>query len=498
MVCHFDLPLPPVTDLSRDELQEDLSCIWDEDQVIVHGATALAVEGEEYPVPDDRDPGIQTLREEYLEDVKVHSGLSRSQTAALEDLLQEFTDLFMDLPGVTSVLHHRVQLTYTTPFRHSYPMPHHLQGQLKQDLDRWLELGIVEPSNSPWCSPLLAVRKKDGTHRFCLDCRRLNAQTTFDAEPLHDPEYILTQLSGTRYLSKMDLASGFWQNELEDDTKPLTAFSTRQGLFQFCVMPFGMVNAPGVFSRLMRTVIRDVSGVTCFMDDILVANAEWEDHLTTLHTVFQHLRESELHLKPSRWEMAFPHLDYLGHHIGEGETRPLRDRAEDLCAIPKRRTLRELKSFLGSLGYYQRFIPGFNQRAVPLFDLQKGLKAHGSALQWTDEADLAFVDLRGALCNEPVLQLIDPSLGFVLQTDASDEGLGAVLLQARCVDPQDLTPVQFLSRRLRPAERNYSVVEREALAVYWAVKKFERYLYGCEFTLRTDHQPLLHLQHTDK
>ena len=177
---------------------------------------------------------------------------------------------------------------------------------------------------------------------------------------------------------------------------------------------------------------------------------------------------------------------------------PIQDKVQAIRDMEKPSTVTQMRSFLGSVGYYQRFIPHFNSIAAPLQQLTSAKLSKNSPVPWTDEAERAFFKLREALMGEPVLQLVKPDFPFILQTDASDEGLGAVLLQARTDNPAEVAPVHYASRRLRPAERNYSVIEREALAVYWAIKKFEVHLYGRHFSLRTDHRPLLYLQTADK
>lgn len=497
-VMHYSHPLPPVTDDSIPETTVDLRTWGFSDEAPVVAATALAIEEGNIPFDDGKDPGIPTMRKEFHTEVIINPDLTQNQLSQLKSVLQDHGDTFNDLPGSTTAVEHKVTLTDKVPFRHSYAMPHQLACQLREDLQTWESLGIVERSNSPWCSPLLAVRKKDGTHRFCLDCRRLNARTVFDGEPIADSRHIFAQLAGARYLSKMDLASGFWQVSLNEETKPLTAFSTRYGLYQFRVMPFGMVNAPGCFSRLMRIVLEGLAHVSCFIDDILIHTKDWPTHIDVLTQVLLRLRQYGLHLKPSKCELGFQRLQYLGHLVGEGLMSPLQDKVKAIREMEKPLTVTQLRSFMGSVGYYQRFIPMYNTLAIPIFDLYKGTTRKSQPITWTDEAERAFCKLRDALAGEPVLQLIDPAYPFILQTDASDEGIGAVLLQARTDEPTKVAPVLYISRRLRPAERNYATVEKEALAAYWAIKKLEVYLYGRQFTLRTDHRPLLHLQTADK
>ena len=486
-VLHYSHPLLPTLEYSSLAVEAPLAA-----------ATALAMEDVTLPFDDGKDPAIPTSRQENRSDCIINPRLQLGQWEQLTEILESYESVFNDLPGATTTIEHHVRLTDPQPFRHSYGLPHQLSVQLKEDLNTGVSLGIAEKSNSPWCSPLLAVRKRDGSHRFCHDCRKLNAHTIFDGKPIADAEHIFSSLSRARYLSKLDLASGFWQVPLSETTKPLTAFSTRYGLYQFRVMPFGMMNAPGCFSRLMRTVLQGLDNVSCFIDDILVHSHDWSSHLATLRQVLTHLKDHGLHLKPSKCEMGFTQLQYLGHLVGEGVVSPVQDKVRAIKDMEKPSTVTQLRSFLGSVGYYQRFIPHFNAIAAPLQQMTSSKLGKNSPVPWTDEAERAFLKLREALAGEPVLQLVKPDFPFILQTDASDEGLGAVLLQARSDNPAEVAPVQYASRRLRPAERNYSTVEKEALAAYWAIKKFEVFLYGRHFTLRTDHRPLLYLQSADK
>lgn len=232
------------------------------------------------------------------------------------------------------------------------------------------------------------------------------------------------------------------------------------------------------------------------MDDILIASDSWEEHLKAIESVLIKLQQHGLHAKPSKCMFEFKHLEYLGHLVGDGKYAPLESKCGAIQHMPLPKTVTQLRSFLGSVGYYQKFIPHYTDIAVHLFDLLK--KGPSKNIQWTESAKSAFQQLRNALIQKPILQLPSPDLPFTLQTDASDIGLGAVLLQPLHSDPRKLVPIMYASRRLKLAELNYATVEKEALAVYWAVRKFEVYLYGRTFDLLTDHKPLLHLQSADK
>ena len=499
LVLHYgspEVPLDPLS-LEGDEEEREIDDLFREGPQVLLGS-ALVTEEIETPVDDKKDPAIPTESQESFRDCDVSQDLPLLQQQDLTSLLASYKDILTDIPGLTTALEHDIRLINETPVRQSYPLPHALSRQLQEDLEKWQELGIIEPSHSPYCSPLLAVRKKDGSHRFCLDCRQINQLTVFDAEPIADPQHIFASLSEARFLSKIDLASGFWQVPLSESSKQYTAFSTRHGLFQFRVMPFGLVNAPACFSRLMRIVLKDIPQVSCYLDDILIHTPNWTSHLSTIEKVLDRLRRYGLHAKPSKCQLGYQSLQYLGHQVGYGTFTPLEDRVRAIAELPIPENVTQLRSFLGSTGYYQGFIPQYTEIAAPLFDLLKGKKEKSARLDWTHTATQAFQALRQALVQKPVLQLIDPKLPFVLQTDASGEGLGAVLLQPQRQEPRKLAPVIYASRRLKPPEKNYAVIEKEALAIYWAVHKFEVYLYGREFKIITDHKPLLHLQSADK
>ena len=464
----------------------------------VYAAVAIATESSDDYNLDDKDPTIPRKTVETYEDCVLGPDLSDSKRKDLLDLLEMHQNTLSSVPGLTATVEHRLKIMDNDTFQlqHSYPVPLALDDVLRQELNKWMELDIIEKSDSPYCSPLLAVRKPDGTHRFCLDCRILNSQTVHDQEPISDPHQIFSSIAKARWFTKVDLTSGYWQVPLNPESRPYTAFRTRHGLYQFKVMPFGLVNAPATFSRLMRKVTEDLQDTYCYLDDVLIASSDWESHLQRIDDLFNALKNHGLHAKPSKCELGCQKLTYLGHIVGEGYTQPLHDRIEAIAATEAPKNKKQLRSFLGSVGYYQRFIRNYSHLIKPLTDFLK--QQRPDIIQWTDVTYEAFDALRKVLIDKPVLQLPDINCPFILQTDASNIGLGAVLLQPCKHDPRILAPVAYASRLLQNAEINYSVIEREGLAVYWALQKFFIYLYGRHFTLRTDHKPLLYLGQADK
>lgn len=419
-------------------------------------------------------------------DVHVSDTLTEEQSRQLRKLIGNYDDVLTDVPGVTDIGHHDIELTDTRPIKsRPYPLPHALRQVVDDEVKDMLDLGVIEPSSSPYASPVVLVKKPDGSNRFCCDFRKLNLVTVHDAEPIPDQEEIFAKLAKDNYFSKLDLTKGYWQVPLTKQAKPLTAFVTPNGLYQFKTMPFGLVNAPATFSRVMRNLLRGMDCVHNFIDDILVHTVSWEKHLEVLRELFKRLRKANLKAKPSKCLLGQESLEFLGHQLGRGKIQPRMKKVEAIQQAAQPQTKRQLRSFLGLANYYRKFVPNFAAIAVPLTDLTR--KGKSNTLEWGEAQENAFRCLKSKLVNAPILHLPDIDRPFILRTDASENGIGAVLLQQ--FDDEKF-PVAFASKKLLDRERRYSTIERECLAVVWAVKKFETYLYGREFVLEVDHEPL--------
>ncbi|GFO35038.1 retrovirus-related pol polyprotein from transposon 297 [Plakobranchus ocellatus] len=359
-----------------------------------------------------------------------------------------------DVPGRTNVYTYDLKLTSTTPIRKKpYPVPQALKETLREEIKAMLDAGIIEPSDSPYCSPAVVVKKKDGTNRHCVDFRGLNNVTEFDAEPMERLDDLFQQIgTESNFVSKIDLSKGYYHIPLAESAKPMTAFTTELGLMQFKILPFGLQGAPAAFSRMMCKVLSGLSNVKNYIDDIVVHHAKWDDHVKGIKLVLQRLRDAGLTALPSKCSQGFKQVEFLGHQIGNGKLAPTASKVEAIRNAEPPRTKKQLRSFLGRAGFYRRYVPNYS--AVP------------------------------------VLRLPDFERPFILATDASDTGVGAVLKQ----EFEDGTfPVVYLSKKLLPREQRYSVVEKECLALVWAVKKLSTYLIGREFIVETDHAPLLYL-----
>ncbi|KAK7092164.1 hypothetical protein V1264_009758 [Littorina saxatilis] len=459
--------------------------------VVVDEASATSEDDSRYP----RDIPLPALEpEEGPDDVQCNPELTDSQREDVKRFSSRFRKTLTDLPGKTKLEEFSANLLDSKPvFVRPRPLPYSQTEAVKQEVEAMLKIGVIEPASSPYNAPVVLVKKKDGKIRFCIDYRQLNRVTEFDGEPLPDIDHLFSSLGRAKYFTKIDLSKGYWQIPVRTEDKPKLAFIVPQGQFQWTMMPFGLQNAVAVFSRMMRKLLNPLkrNDVHNFMDDILIGTEEWKTHLQALEAVFRRLEEAGLTARPTKCFVGFHELDYLGHRIGHGLMWPEAAKVEKIQAARRPETKKEVRAFLGLAGFYRRYVPNFAAIALPLTELTRKICAN--KVQWTELCEESFNSLRQILSQQPVICLPDLSQPFVLQTDASDIGLGAVLLQE---SDGELKPVSFASRKLNAAERNYATVEKECLAIVWGIRKFEVYLYGHEFELQTDHQSLQHLQKT--
>lgn len=399
-------------------------------------------------------------------------------------------ELFSLRPGCTHLTKHQIRLRSQDqqPIRDTTSrIPAHLVPELKKEVEEMLATGIIEPSRSEWCSPVVLVPKKDDPKlRFCINFSKLNAVSAFDPYPMPRVDELIERLGHASYLSTLDLCKGYWQVPLEETSKDLTTFRVPTGLFRFRMMPFGLHGAPATFQRLVDVVLRGAEDfAAAYMDDIVVFSRSWEEHLRHLNDVFRRIKEAGLVINAKKCHIAKPEVQYLGYVIGAGGIHPQVGKVEAIATTPLPNTKRRLRSFLGLVGWYRRLIPNFATRSALLTDMTR--KSSPVKVKWTPETENAFNDLKDCLCQHPILQCPDFNLPFTVQTDASGVGLGAVLLQG---EGENQLPIQFISRKLFPRETRYSTIEKEALAIKWALDTLKYYLIGKDFVLETDHRAL--------
>uniref|UniRef100_K7EX57 ribonuclease H n=1 Tax=Pelodiscus sinensis TaxID=13735 RepID=K7EX57_PELSI len=405
----------------------------------------------------------------------VGSELSADQRAQMEGLLRRFHQVLTATPGTAKVGVHRINTEPGWVVQEAHrPLPRKVWDTVRQEVQLMKQWGVIEESRSKWRSPIILVPKRDGSVRFCIDFRKVNGISQFDAYPMPRVEELLECLGRARYISTLDLSKGYWQIPLDPQDRKKTAFATPFGLFQFRRMPFGLHGAAATFQRAMDQVLRPMKGyAAAYIDDIAVYSMTWPEHLPHLEAVMRALEEAGLTANPKECHLAQREVSYLGYTVGGGRLKPLLDKVEALRSYPPPATKRQVRGFLGLAGYYRRFVPDFATIAAPMTELTKDV--HPNKVQWTTQPDQAFRELKRRLVQAPVLRQPDFEKLFSLYTDASECGIGAVLAQDHEGEEH---PVLYLSRKLLPRERNYATIEKEALAVKWAIETLRYYFMG--------------------
>lgn len=424
--------------------------------------------------------------------------LDDAQSAKLQELLVAYNDVFQPPTGLGNAanVRHSIQLLEGTKPIQSAPYRYPPSGLkiIEEHTAKMLKQGICRESRSPWASPVVLIPKKGGEIRFCVDFRKLNAVTVRDAFPLPRIDTLLDALRGNMWFSTLDLVSGYWQIPIEDDVREKTAFVTHEGLYEFTVMPFGMSNAPATFQRAMNAALAGLTWKLClvYLDDIIVFSHTLDEHLDALRQVFDRLRAARLFASPKKCVFAVQKIKYLGHYVDHLGISVDPAKVEAVLNFPTPENVAGVRSFLGLSGYFRKFVRNYATRAAPLVNLTH----ENVQLVWSAECQAAFEDLKAALASAPVLRHPDFAKPFLVDTDASNVGLGAVLLQTRKEGEENA--IAYASRTLQRGERKWSARELEALAIVWACELFRPYVLGSKFTVRSDHCSLQWLHKAEK
>ena len=447
---------------------------------------------DDFEVTDIPSPKTNPCNSEILKDLGKHLDyLSKPMKDELKNLIELYPNLTSDFPGRCNVLLHDVELfpDCKSPVRQAaYRVNPAKKEIMKKEVDFLLANNLAEPSKSPWASPCLLVPKSDTSWRFCTDFRKINRMTIPDSFPLPLIEDLIDAIGESKFVTTLDLQKGYYQIGLTQRAKEISAFVTPFGLYQYLVMPFGMRNAPATFQRVINYTIQDLEGTYAYLDDILVISDDWETHIRRLTKLFARLSEVSLTINLAKSVFGRAQVNYLGHVVGGGHTRPKQANVESILTFPTPSSRKSLLRFLGMVGYYRRFCSNFSTIAAPLTNITSSKVP----FKWDSLCESAFQRLKQFLISDPVLKTPDHNRPFVLQIDASTIGVGAALLQAES-QTGVLHPVSFYSAKLKAAQRRYSTIELEALSLVMALKKFEAYLYQHPHPIEvfTDHNPLV-------
>lgn len=445
------------------------------------------------------DEFIETQGPKYLTKNKIKiqdDSLDKLEKEALEKIISDNSEILYFEEEKLSFTHrikHKIRTVDNIPIHtKSYRYPQIFENEVQKQIQKMLKDGIIKESISPYTSPVWVVPKKadaSGLKKFRLviDYRKLNEKTISDRYPIPDITEILDKLGRATYFSTIDLVSGFHQIQLDKNDFEKTAFSVSSGKYEFTRMPFGLKNAPATFQRVMDAVLREFVGVCClvYMDDIIIFSSSFEEHVKDITKILQKLKEACLKIQLDKCYFFRREVQFLGHTVTEKGVKPNCDKIEVIKNWPIPRNEKELKQFLGTIGYYRRFIKDFAKMVKPLTQLLRS----DTDFTFTPEIIQCFEKCKSLLTLDPILAYPDFAKEFILTTDASDFAIGAVLSQGQIGKDR---PIAYASRTLCKTEENYCTTEKELLAIIWAVKHFRPYLYGRRFKLITDHQPLIY------
>ena len=435
---------------------------------------------------------ISNLTLEPSSSYAVATELSNTDRNAMVELISQFEMVFSKVPGKLTTEEYTIEIDPTIkPIAcMPYKIPFHLKEKVKSELDNWLEQGIIVKSNSKFAMPMVIVKNTDSTIRLTVDFRKLNPYVNIDNYPMPDRDAVIEKLYKAKFMTKLDLTKAFFQIPIDKISQKYTSFVTEFGQFAFTVVPFGIRFASGLCSRIINKLLSShESYITNFVDDLVIFSDSFESHMKHVKAVLSTLASIGVTLNLKKCTFAQSTIKFLGFIIGEGKVFPDPEKVDAIRNFPKPINKKQLRSFLGLLNFYKRFVPHLSNHVAKLTDLL--LKTSPDKISWTDNLNYTYKEAVELVSADAALYISNPMHQFVVQTDASQVAIGAVLGQM--VDGE-MRPISFISRKLTKAERNYAVVEKECLAIKWAIEYFSQYLYAKKFLVKTDHAPLTWLR----
>lgn len=424
-------------------------------------------------------------------EISTEHELSSDEYEELLEIVESFKNINGGKLGRTNVISHKIELIQGAKPKKppQYRCSPHIQREIDKEVKRMEELDIIEESTSEWCNPLLPVKKSTGDWRICLDCRKINEVTKSEAYPFPDMLGILGRIEKSKYFSIIDLSKAYWQIPLEEASRDLTSFRAGKRLFRFKVMPFGLKGAPTSQTKLMNKVLGiDLEpNVYVYLDDIIVISNSLKEHFRLLRLVAERLKKANLTISIDKSKFCQKQICYLGYTLSEqglaidsGKIRPILD-------FPVPKTQKDVRRFIGMVSFYKQFIDRYSDLTSAITDL---LKKGKGKMVWTKEAEESFLKLKSVLTSPNVLANPDFAQQFIIESDASDVAVGAVLVQ---IQDNVRRPIAFFSKKLSASQRKYAPTEKECLGVILAIEKFKHYVEGSRFTVVTDAQSLVWL-----
>ena len=449
--------------------------------------------GHSWDIELELNPIPVFITKEKLSKFDIDPSLNLDQKKKVEHLLSKYQHLFAtkmtDLVQ-TNLYEHKINLIpnhkpiYVRPYRRSA----YEEQIIKEQIEQMIEAKLLQPSVSPFSSPLLLVKKPDGSHRIVSDFRALNKITVRDVYLLPRTSTVLNELGGHKYFSTLDLFSGYFQIPLDPESRKYTSFLTSFGLWEYTVLPMGMMNSGSAFSRLMDLTFQHMKKdtLTWYLDDVAVLGHDFDHHIHNLDKTLKRIEEVNLRLKLSKCHFARQNINFLGFEIDSNGIKPNREKIKAILEMPHPKNVLETQSFLGCINFYRKHIKNHSIIATPLYNLIK----KESKFNWNDDCEAAFNHFKQVLTEPPILQIFDEKLPVILESDASMQGLGGIIAQELSGKEHVL---EYHSRCLNKHEKNYSITELELLGVIFIIKQARCYVFGRKFKIIVDHSCLRYL-----
>jgi len=424
----------------------------------------------------------------FVDKFRIGDHLSPEQQLEMRQVLTAFPEVFSEQLGCTSLVKHKIELVDETPcVQTAYRLPDSLREPVEEEISRLLALGVIRESTSNFAAPMVPVKKASGELRITVNYKKLNSRIKDIKYPMSNPADILAKMSGKPWISSLDLSKSFFQIELEEECNKYTAFQTHHGLYEFNRLPMGLKTSPSTLEALVRRVLRNTGKFTAsLLDDVIIASSSWSEHVEHIREVLTRLRAASLTVNISKCQWALRSMKLLGHTVEQGQILPTSDKVEAIARLGPAKTKRGVRAILGLYGYYRSFLPNFSETTYCLTELLK--KNKPERVTWLPEHTAALETIKHGLMSKPVLVAPDPTKMFIIQTDATQHSVAAILSQ--CDDAGHEHVICYASRKLLPREQRYSSMERECCGIIFAVLKWEQWLYGRKILVQTDHKPL--------